>query len=452
MTKVLVLFYQYSFNGNDKNIFCYYESFAKELVRYGNEVMMVNLASYKKDYWDYTLLNENYLNEKIKNFNPDIIFTYNNQIYKNIFNITNCPVLIFDADSSCLFPCKDFIQKYQDRYYMITHYENWENNYEEFGILKDRICSIHLATAIENEKIEKDKNISFIGTKFTPIIPEELIDYIKNNNQSIYDALKEFWQTGIYDYEYLIKKHCPNSNFNKTILHNIFDSRNYVLSSVLDLGLELYGELWNEYPDPNIPLFSAFNNEPKFSLKHNQDLYNSSKICLSISHPQTKGFAFPWRVYDIMASNSVLVTSESKLLKQQTDGFVDLPMYSSPFDVREMCKKLLLEPNLRDDITEASNKFIEAKGRWKDNFEKIESFVNIKLLNEEKQNSNISDSIQIVLNKKRNYFYKLEAYLASKKKRLACLFKFILSEFPIVELFYPAKKRNKLYRKISKLK
>lgn len=93
--------------------------------------------------------------------------------------------------------------------------------------------------------------------------------------------------------------------------------------------------------DNNIALMSAFDETPKFSIKHNQDIYNESKICLSISHPQTRGYAFPWRIYDIMATNGMLISSRSDLLNEFTKGIVKIPMYESPYEARELCIKYL---------------------------------------------------------------------------------------------------------------
>lgn len=451
MSKVLILFFQHPIHNNPENIICYYESFANELVKYGNDVLMINLALYKKDYWALKLVNEKSIIDKVKKFNPDMIVTYNNQVFQKLFDITDCPVLIFDADSSYLFPCKDFIKKYHHRYYMLTHYKNWENCYEELGFSKNKICSIHLDTSIRNEQKEKTKNISFIGTKFTHFISDEVNDFIQDNQRNVYEALKEFWNTKNYDYRSILKKHCNNVSLSEIALHNLFDSRNYILSSILDLGLELYGESWTQYPDSNIALYSAFNPEPKFSLKHNQDLYNSSKICLSISHPQTKGYAFPWRVYDIMASGSMLISSYSELLDIQTKGFVNIPMYHSPYEARELCKKYLKEKSLREDITFASNEFIDKHGRWDDNFEKLTELTGVKLLNTI-TNQDETPAVELLMPNKKSTFFIDQQKKLNKKRRLILLFKFFISELPFANYFYSNKKKNKLYQKIGRLK
>ena len=128
--------------------------------------------------------------------------------------------------------------------------------------------------------------------------------------------LLENWCSHNFAYEDLMWKYCNEYEYNDFDIVNIFDYRSYVLSSVLDLGLSLYGVDWRAGEDNNIALMSAFDDIPKFSLKHNQDVYNVPKFCLRISHPQTRGYAFSWRVLELMASNRLLMRSRVHLLTE----------------------------------------------------------------------------------------------------------------------------------------
>jgi hypothetical protein len=218
----------------------------------------------------------------------------------------------------------------------------------------------------------------------------------------------EFWQ-GNCNYESLISRYI-GEQIEWEDIYKIFDSRNYILQSIADLGLKLYGENWDKENGCDLVLMSMFDKTPVFSLKHNQDVYNSSKICLSVSHPQTRGWAFPWRCYDIMASDGLLICSYSGLLRKTTQDLkFKIPMYESPYQTRELCQKYLKEPNLRQDTVFASNEFIEKNGRWENNFRKLQEFLKIKLINENK-NGNIyfidnsddsNDNRQKNFNKKR---------------------------------------------------
>lgn len=82
-----------------------------------------------------------------------------------------------------------------------------------------------------------------------------------------------------------------------------------------------------------------------------------------------------------MATSGMLISSYSSLLKAQTKDFVDIPMYNSPYDARDLCKKYLKEPNMREDVVCACNDFIEKHGRWESNFRELETFFRLKLIN-----------------------------------------------------------------------
>lgn len=449
MAKILIIFWQPIIGSSYNNIVCYYESFTKELEKHGNNVLLLNKALFSNNYFESKVKNKEHLVEKVKSFSPDLIVAFNNQVFEGLLENTNCPVLLFDADASYLFSSKEIIKKYLDRYLMVTHYDSWETSYSELGFSKDKICTIHIATSLKNENKLQDKNISFIGTKFIGSLSPNVKNLINNNGLNVYKMLMEFWQTKNFNYEELMQKYCSGFEYNDFDIAYIFDYRSYVLSSILDLGLKLYGVNWKSGEDNNIALMSAFDETPKFSIKHNQDIYNESKICLSISHPQTRGYAFPWRIYDIMATNGMLISSRSDLLNEFTKGIVKIPMYESPYEARELCIKYLKEENLRKDIVAASNEYIEKFGRWKDNFEKIESLIGVKLINEEKVANSTYEIIQIDkgFNKKKA---KYKFNLKGKIKNIINGISLVLMNLPVFEFLYSKKIKEKIYHSINK--
>ena len=107
MAKILTTFWQPKIGNDYNNVVCYYESFAKELEKYGNKVLLLNKGQFSDDYFQPIVHNEEYLVEKIKNFNPDLIVAFNNQVFGGLLENTNCPVLLFDADASYLFSSKN---------------------------------------------------------------------------------------------------------------------------------------------------------------------------------------------------------------------------------------------------------------------------------------------------------------------------------------------------------
>lgn len=85
-----------------------------------------------------------------------------------------------------------------------------------------------------------------------------------------------------------------------------------------------------------------------------------------------------------MASNACLVSSYSQELKDLTQGKVDLPMFSTPFEAREICRKLLDNPSLRQDIVQASQAFVDQNCRWRYRFKEMEQILGVKLVQDGK--------------------------------------------------------------------
>ena len=192
-----------------------------------------------------------------------------------------------------------------------------------------------------------------------------------------------------------------------------------------------------------LSLVCAFDKTPMYSLQHNQDVYNSSKVNLSISHPQCRGYAHPWRIYDIMASGGVLISSFSRALADRTKGYVDIPMYNSPYEVRDLCKKLLKDRKLRQEIISASNEFIEKFGRWKDNFKTIQEYTGLKIA--ERSNGGVSSCVDYNLITD----FKNQKLKARYKSVLYGIL-YAISNLPGIHSLQSEKYRKKIYNSLVK--
>ena len=446
MSKILISFYQSIIDTkNPGGIICFYESFAKELSSYGNEVLCVNLKNFKDYYSDkfteLSLVQKDNFISKLKKFNPDIIFAFNNQISREIIKNTSCPICLTDADGINLFANKEFITEYNERYYLCSFYKGWENeSYSLLGFNNDKIIYLSMATSIKNEKLEKTNNISFIGTKFGEF-PVQLLSKLENCKELSKDLIK-YYENQYKNYDYIVQKYTEKFECDVVSLYPMLDMRLYILQSILDLGLKLYGVRWNTLPKEMLNLRLAYDETPKYTLEDNQNVYNSSKINISISHPQCKGYAFPWRIYDIMASSGLLVASYSKLLEEKTKGIVDIPMFKSPYEARDLCKYALNNPSYCEDIIRASNEYIEKYGRWKNNFEILSDKFDIKLLNDKKENEEfqVYNDITVKLSKRKN--------IIKRRIKIFC-YSILLafSQIPILNIF---QNENKLHQKVEK--
>ena len=154
------------------------------------------------------------------------------------------------------------------------------------------------------------------------------------------------------------------------------------LATVADLGLKIYGtpNWYKDLPyEPELTL--SYINKYVYSLKHNQDIYNSSKIGININHLQAKS-GFAWRVCDIMASNACLVT-EYKPDIEKLFPKIPIPFFTNRFEAREQCIKLLKNENLRRDIVLSCQSVINEKYRFKHLIANIEDYLNISLHKEQ---------------------------------------------------------------------
>lgn len=384
MSRILMCFYQPIMENGVKNLFCFYDSLSREFLKAGNEVLILNLAFFKPDYFSSKVINKKYLINQIKQFEPDLVIAFNNQIFDGLLENVDCPIAVWDADSIDLFSCKQLLKDNIDRFTMITSCKFWVDTYIDLGFKKDEIHYIPVATSVSKEDMVQNKNISFIGTSFGHSF--KIYDnYLKyNNKRAFYDLYKKFLDSKCYDYKALAQELQIDGieELTQEDFHLICDIRPITLTNLLDLDLHLYGLRWHTYKGVIPQLHLAYDPTPVYSLDHNQNIYNSSKIGLSINHPQNQGNAFPWRIFDVMASNACLVSSYSQQLVDETKGVVEIPMFHNQHDARDICKKILAEDNYREDLVLASQQYVEKNARWKYRFETLEDIFNLKINND----------------------------------------------------------------------
>ena len=70
-----------------------------------------------------------------------------------------------------------------------------------------------------------------------------------------------------------------------------------------------------------------------------------------------------------------------------TKDYVDIPMFHTPWEARELCIDLLKNENKRKDIVVASQEYINKNARWINRFRDIENILNIKIVNLDKKGS-----------------------------------------------------------------
>lgn len=396
MAKILVSYFR-SDEVSVNDTLCFFDSFFRELADCGNDVLAINNAYYgifNPNRTNNTEIKKYLLNEAVE-FQPDLIVTFNHRILQDILDeFEDIPVVIYDGDELRFFSDLNVIKKNISRYKVFSIVNDWRKDYLDFGFKENQIYYIPPGTSIKkDDQIIPTMNISFLGQRRF-FLSTKLKNCIQEGRDldKFYKIYLDFLQTHEYTYEKLYQRNMAYSSdiqMSDADLWPLFDQGYLIFANLLDLGLHLGGHEsgWRDIVD-FVPQLALIHSKTKvFSLKENQDFYNSSILSLCPMHPQAQGKGYSWRCYDIMASNACLVSSFSSELKAKTKGFVDLPMFNTPQEAREICKELLKDKSKREYLVAASQDFIEKNGRWIDRIREMEQILEITLITNAKKGS-----------------------------------------------------------------
>lgn len=383
MAKILVAFFNAIEDKKNPNALpLFYEAFIEGLDKFGNDIM---LFSHKMFGLDFGEIDENTKNAIVE-FKPDICFIFNNSFY-DISEIVNCPIVIYEVDSPRYFSNKLSIQKKPDRYlYFIYQEDSRITLVNDYGVKEKQIFYVPFFSEIHADSaVEQTTNICFIGSLFAATsmgsfklfldghptreewgMMNKCIEHLRKHPQVTPTDL-------VYNYNITSELVAKSLNLPAMLMMLSREKRLKILGSVVDLGLDLYGTPnWKEEYYGNIDLNMAYIDKSVYSIKHNQEIYNSSKIGISVSHLQAVS-GFPWRIMDIMASNACLVSDYhgdfAKLF-----GDIPIPVYESESEAHEVCKCLLMDESRRKDIVLQCQEIINTKYRFKHLLSKLEQY------------------------------------------------------------------------------
>lgn len=382
-----------------KTVSCYFESVAKEFRDQGNDVLMMNTAffnTYDSNEVRNKRLNKLILDKAIE-FDPELIIAFYHKVPKCILeHFSDVPVVIWDGDHPYYFSDREYIEENIERYTIFSITKDWYEDYIEMGFAPEQYNYIPNATSVRKRDREFTMNISLLGSRAYPEMA-----LLSGMQKRVYlpqskAAVEERLRTGNEDVEYYLEKYFRQQrdirDWEENKLYPLFDYRWLVLANVMDMGLTLSGVCWHRGKWENInesmpQLLAMYDPRRVWTLEENEEFYNSSKISLSPLHPQAHGKAFPWRVFDVMASNSCLVMGSSTELAELCGKDVDIPMFKNPYDVRDICKDLLANEDRRTEIVRASQEWVDKNARWTHRFRDAEQILGIKLVDLGKEGS-----------------------------------------------------------------
>lgn len=446
-----------------------YDAISDTLKQNGNDIFRLNINNslvYKTKWGGISKIIDGELLNKLKKFNPDVVLNFNNCLPLNCYDILDekCRICVMDADApEVAFWNKDVIYKNLNRIFFLGLQSCSYNMYERYLDIKiDNLKYLYFppATIVRKENLNKDKNISFIGSNFYQThIPQEK-EFYSNESLKLYDKLRENYFFSYKDAKIIY----PECNFNLFQLIRDFycgQERLKYMQQLTDLGFVFYGQrLWQKIAYYDFELAKCYNPEKITSIIDNQNVYNSSKISVNISHPLAQT-SFSWRVMDIMASDSCLLMEDKpdwrdlfeKYLSKET---LDSIIYKDRFDMRQKAIKLLNDDTLRKKCVLELNNAIEENGRWEIRFKQLEEFLGIKLLNNENlfpeiifyQREEDKPKSESSSCESKNILQKLK--LKNRCKIFFYSLMLALAQIPVLDLLQRRERRNKLHQKINK--
>lgn len=382
---------------------CFVEQLINSFIRNGNNVLYIPYFR-----MGYSKHSEAQIKSKLVSFRPNLVIAFNNALpSKNLFEFLDVPILSYASDTTHFWLNKEAILKNIDRYWFASVSAITANEIQNtLNPHPDRNFVIGYATDMRAESIEQDIPISFVGsianfspntTKFWDRIIDHIPDWAEKDRikTAYFHALDQFSADTSTDMQFNINQYlrnvdiCSKDRLNQeTVFLLTCRERFKTLSALAEVGgLTIFGYP-NQWPTAfqfDYNLFRCFTFQPSITFKQNLRTYNRSIVSLNLYHANhTDGFS--WRVCDILASNAVLLSNKKKDLETLTKGYVDLPMYESSSEAKQLAKKLLGDKVLRTEICDASHRMINDKCRFERYLQIInERISNIKLSISDKQ-------------------------------------------------------------------
>lgn len=385
MAKIFLSFYNGVQNPADPRAMpLFYESFIQGLKQQGHEIFAFMGATFEHDFSNIPAG----LLKQMKDFNPDLIFHFNNYFY-DISQEFDCPIVIYEVDSPLYYSNPDRLKQNPSRYkFFVASSSSIEILENDFRVPAANIIQIPFFTQVQAQDLPTKYNICFIGTKFGKNGYDSIHRFINLNpteqERKTFKCLVQRLEQEVFVSKTKLLQGITSDKILETfepddIISSLSAHRRlHTLASLVDLGLDLWGTLnWktDAYEQPWLKL--NYHDTPVYSLAHNQFIYNSSKIGFNIGHLQARN-GFPWRVFDIMASNACLVTQCHQDLQQYLPG-LKLPCYEDAYQARQLCQKILKEENYRLDIVRQSQQIINEKYRFKHVLKTMEQFLDMPL-------------------------------------------------------------------------
>lgn len=443
MAKIFLSFYNAIRDiSNPAAMPAFYECFIEGLKAAGNDLFVYSFNNINTIQQKIPTL----LKKKIKDFDPELVILFNNAFY-DISEIVECPIIVYEVDSVLYYHHKETLKKKPNRFsFFINQKDSYNSLSDLLNIPTDHIYLVPPFSSVRSEPLPIRNNISFIGSKFTQPFWKSSWNYFQESKPSAEEKeqflvmLKSIREDPFQTEQVILKrfggqseKIQQNLDLTRTIFSLSDRDRIQVLSEVADIGLELFGtNNWASDLSYDPILTLSYNPQKVYSLKHNQDIYNASKICININHIQALN-AFSWRVCDIMASNACIVTMYQPVLKEFFPD-IEIPQFTNRYEAREQCIRILNNENQRLDIVARCQEIIDARYRFHHLQERIQEILSVNLSEPNRKDTQLTIESEYSVNNQ---------FIDRWKSRLIMYAACLLLIFPLTSIPCPFLKKRK---------
>ncbi|MBM3695397.1 MAG: glycosyltransferase [Actinobacteria bacterium] len=370
------------------------EGFVGALLAAGNEVLLLRSEDFMRSHFASNQLREGVdeaaLNGRIGEFAPEVVLSFNHSgLYESLLAVADVPIGVWLVDGPAYLVDREVFTRQAERYRVFLPSRAFIGELRDgYGLPASSLSWLPFCSDFRAEEVEQTVPVCFIGTFFHTIrFPKKVTRH---------HASPETWERlRLLVESYRTDAAAPFSDRLarwrlEEVLGDAFDEagllntlslnrRLHVLEAVADLGLQIYGnDRWLEVLPYSMDLVFAFRRDQVQRRRELEALYNRSRLALSISHIQARG-GLPWRVFDILATNAVLVSDQQPDLRELFPG-LSLPVYESPAEAREICRRLLGDDGARRGLAAAGQAAVEAGHRFRHRLAQMGEELGVNLL------------------------------------------------------------------------
>jgi hypothetical protein len=392
MAKVLVLTFSHL---HDYALDSFRESFLDALVDEGNDVLLLRSEDFIERYFSNNELrpdvDEAMLNDFLREYDPDVVFSFNHSgMYPSLLEaLPDTPVGIWMVDGPAYLVDKEVYQENASRYRsFLPSRAFFEELTEGYGTHPSTMEWVPFCSDFRPDGAgEQSIPISFVGTFFDRnTLKKALWGHYQNARR--WERIKELFETYETDHETpffdrvvrLRLEQVFTGPFEEAgVLNTIsLNRRVHVLEPLADLGLQIFGNPgWLDAMPFSLKLVFAFQSRTVQNRGDLEDLYNQSKLIMSISHAQARG-GVPWRVFDAMSSSGMLVSDSQQDMVDLFPG-LDLPTYQTPQEAYDLCTAMLEDEDRRLDLVQRSHEVLDAGHRFRHRLESMGEALGVNL-------------------------------------------------------------------------